>query len=559
MSKIVRLLLALVVAYALAGAVFAAQEGMQSTQTRVKRVALFKNGLGFFVREGSLGANQRTILLGPFAAPSYGTFWVSAPASAGLENVIARQTVVKGEIIAAKDISDLLRANIGKKAIVDGTTGTIIGFAPDRPQPIIPLGQYSMGPSPEQASVMPPWGRGEYVLMQTEMGVLAVNPYNNRVQFLSNEIAQKYQTEVPGAELEAAFASPKPGDWVSVSYLAKGITWAPSYLVDISDGKQAVLSAKALIINEAETLKGTHVDLITGFPNLRFSDVSSPMAMKTNLAMLLQQLSGAGVRPEAMANVMTQAVMYRGGRGGGGGMGGAFEGPAGPMPSYGTAAAGEAAEDLFLYPVENVTLAQGETGYYPLFTESVPYTEFYQWEIPDYINAQEYYAQAQPQPEQREVVWHSIRLTNAMKVPWTTAPAEVVKNGQIIGQDVLNYTPANAKATVKITQASSVSAEQSETEVSRQRDAVQLYGNHFDRVAIQGELRVTNYQEKAISLEIKKTVSGEIKETKPAAKDTTLAQGLKRMNPVHQLTWTITLKPQESQQIAYTYEALIRR
>jgi len=559
MNRIMRLVLVLALACATAGAALAAQEGKASTQTRVKRVALFKNGLGFFVREGTLGANQQTILLGPFAAPSHGTFWVSAPASAGLRNVIARQTVVKGETVVAKDIQDLLRANVGEKVTVDDKTGTIIGFAPDRPQPIIPLGQYSMGPSPEQAGVMPPWGRGEYVLIRTEMGVLAINPYNNRVQFLSGEIAQKYQTDVPGAELEASFAAPKAGDWVSVSYLAKGITWAPSYLVDISDGKHAALSAKALIVNEAETLNGAHVDLITGFPNLRFSDVLSPMAMKTNLVAFLQQLSGTSARPEAMANVMTQSAMYRAEGRGGGGMGDGLAGPAGPMPSYGTAAAGEAAEDLFLYPIENVTLAQGETGYYPLFTESVPFTEFYQWEIPDYVNAAEYYAQPQPAPEQREIVWHSIRLTNTTKVPWTTAPAEMVKNGNIIGQDVLNYTPANAKATVKITQASSVSGEQSETEVNRQRDAVTLYGDHFDRVTIQGELRVTNYQDKAISLEIKKTVSGEIKETKPQTKDTTLARGLKRMNPVHELTWTIALKPQEAQKLSYTYEALIRR
>jgi hypothetical protein len=562
MNRIMRPVLALVLAYAVAFAAFAAQEGLVSTQTRVKRVALFKNGLGFFVREGTLGANRQTILLGPFAAPSHGTFWVSAPASAGLKNVIARQTVMKGDIIVAKDISDLLRANLGKKVTLDGITGTIIGFAPDRPQPITPLSQYSMGPSPEQAGVIRPWGRGEYVLIRTEIGVLAINPYTNRVQFLSDDIAQKYQTDVPGAELEASFASPKSGDWVSVSYLAKGITWAPSYLVDISDGKQATLSAKALIVNEAETLKDTHVDLITGFPNLKFSDVLSPMAAKTNLAAFLQQLGGTSARPEAMVNVMTQAVMYRsGGRGGGGmgGGGGGLEGPAGPMPSYGTAAAGEAAEDLFLYPIENVTLAQGETGYYPLFTESVPFTEFYQWEIPDYVNAAEYYAQPQPAPEQREIVWHSIRLTNTTKAPWTTAPAEMVKNGNIIGQDVLNYTPANAKATVKITQASSVSAEQTETETNRERDAVVLYGDHFDRVTIEGELRVTNYQDKAISLEIKKTVSGDTKETKPQAKDTTLARGLKRMNPVHELTWTIALKPQESQKVSYTYEALIRR
>jgi hypothetical protein len=31
------------------------------------------------------------------------------------------------------------------------------------------------------------------------------------------------------------------------------------------------------------------------------------------------------------------------------------------------------------------------------------------------------------------------------------------------------------------------------------------------------------------------------------------------MNPLHQLTWTIPLQPQKSQEITYTYQALIRR
>ncbi len=237
--------------------------------------------------------------------------------------------------------------------------------------------------------------------------------------------------------------------------------------------------------------------------------------MKTDLASFLNALGGAGARPGAMANVMTQSVGYAGGgRGGGrGGGGGPME--IGVAPSYGTAVTGQAAEDLFLYPVEDVTLAQGETGYFPLFTETVPYTEFYEWTIPDQINQSDYYSQPQPQPEPHETVWHSLRLTNTTKMPWTTAPAEVLKDGQITGQDELGYTPANAKATVGITQASSVSAEQSETETNRERDAVALYGDHFDRVTVQGELRVTNYQDKAISLEIKKTLSGEVKSPTP--------------------------------------------
>ena len=539
------------------------------TEPRLKRVALFKNGLGFFVREGILSGAQTTVLLGPFAAPSHGTFWVSAPATAGLKDVIARSTMVKGSPVLAKDVQDLMRANVGKEVTIwpspDSTApikGKLIEFAPDRLASPRLAAPYGMGHVEADSNRYISYGSPPYILVKTEDGIVAMGAYTaSRVRFASSEVSSKFHPEMAGAELEATLSSPKPGDWLSVSYLAKGITWAPSYLIDISDGKQAQLSAKAEVINEAENLKGTHVDLITGFPNLKYADVFSPIGMKTDLAGFLDALSGTGARPEAMANVMTQAVAYKS-MGAGGAMRGGAAGAglsAEPAPSYGAAVAGQTTEDLFLYPIEDVTLAQGETGYYPLFTETAPYTEFYEWEIPDYINQSDYYTQSQPQPDQREIVWHSIRLTNTTRVPWTTAPAEILKSGQIAGQDVLNYTPANARVTVKITQASSVKAEQTETEVKREQDAVVLYGDHFDRVTIQGELRATNYQDKSISLEIKKTVSGEVKSTEPPAKDTTLAQGLKRTNPVHQLTWTISLKPQESQKITYLYQALIRR
>jgi hypothetical protein len=230
------------------------------------------------------------------------------------------------------------------------------------------------------------------------------------------------------------------------------------------------------------------------------------------------------------------------------------------MPGYGAAAAGQVAEDLFLYPVEEVALAKGETGYYPLFTESVPYTEFYHWEIPDYVNEQDRYGrQRREEREQVEEVWHSLRLTNATAVPWTTAPAQLAKDGQIIGQDTLNYTPAKGEATVKITQAVSVKAEQTELEVKREREALRMYGHLFDRVTIEGKLSVANYAGKTISLEIAKTLSGDVKSATPKAEDVSLARGLARMNPTHLLTWKLDLEPGAQQEIGYTYEVLIRR
>ncbi len=61
-------------------------------------------------------------------------------------------------------------------------------------------------------------------------------------------------------------------------------------------------------------------------------------------------------------------------------------------------------------------------------------------------------------------VWHALRLTNNTSIPWTTAPAETVSGGQVLGQDAINYTPVGTEATLKITVAVDVKADQAEFE-----------------------------------------------------------------------------------------------
>jgi hypothetical protein len=537
-----------------------------SAPTRITRVALFKNGLGFFVREGTLPVGARHVLLGPYAAPSHGTFWVSTPSRLRLQGLVARSVAVQEEV-EARSVPELLRANVGREVHLGAPhdygapVGVILSFSPERPGPPQARDAYSMGTL--HRDTMPldgPWG---FMLVRTRTGPLAVNPsHYGQVTFLTDDVATDYIRERPGFELEARFAEQARGDdWIGVTYLAKGITWAPSYLLDITDDETATLTAKALIINEAEDIEGAHVDLVTGFPNLQFADVASPIAQKENLAAFLNALTrgqssiDASVLSQVMANVPL-ARMERAGRGGGMG-GGGF---AGPMPGYGAAAAGRAAEDLFLYPLDSVDLAAGETGYFPLFTESLPYTEFYQWDIPDYVGERDrYISQPERDAQTAEQVWHSLRIPNETDLPWTTAPAQLMESGQIIGQDILTFTPPEGEATVRITQAVSVKAEQTEVEVSRERDAVHLYGDSFDRVTIEGTLQVTNYTSEPVALEITKSLSGDVKQTSPSAEDITLAAGLARMNASHQLTWKLDLEPGDSREITYLYEALIRR
>lgn len=546
----------------------AAQESPR-LDSRVTRAALFKNGLGFFVREAALPA-AADISLGPFAAPAHGTFWISYPQGVKIAGLVARQSTAT-EQVPVISVAELLRANVGREVVITPTwqdaepiTGRLLSVADDREEAPPDSYAWGRGPSDETRAR---WGaspsdsrnpQGRLALLETVDGVVGLDPNMVRqVIVRGGPPVSTLTRETKAWEVHVRLDRPAPGAAITASYLAKGITWAPSYVVDISDPSTARVTAKAEIMNEAENLDGVRVDLVTGFPNLRFADIVSPLAGKETLAGFLAALArGASQRDRAVAAVMAQSLA----RGYGGYADLRGDLGAGVMPEYGAAAAGVGVEDLFLYPLERVTLAKGEIAYCPLFSASVPYTEVYQWEIPDYVNEEDRYGdQRREQQQTQEQVWHSIKLVNQTKLPWTTAPAQTIKSGQILGQDTLDYTSPGTDSILKITRAMGVKAEQAEFETTRERAAAQYYGYAYDRLTISGRLRAVNHKDEPINLEVVKTLSGEVKQTAPEAKVEQLARGLKRMNPLSVLSWNFQLQPGEEKELTYTYEALIRR
>ncbi|GAG10211.1 unnamed protein product, partial [marine sediment metagenome] len=206
------------------------------------------------------------------------------------------------------------------------------------------------------------------MIIETEQAEVAIDPQNVRkIEFPGGKMKRSFEQKKKVVELQVRLSGRALRKALTVSYLAKGITWAPSYIVDITDDDKARVSAKAVVINEVCDLDDVTIQLVTGFPHLQFADVVSPLALKENLAQFLQSLV-KGQSERGRPDVTSQVVMYQRG-----GYGGGYGGPAAIMPAYGAAESGKVAEDLFLYPVENVHLKKGQVGYLPLFTVSVPY------------------------------------------------------------------------------------------------------------------------------------------------------------------------------------------
>ncbi|HUF75473.1 MAG TPA: hypothetical protein VMM35_04310, partial [Longimicrobiales bacterium] len=397
-------------------------------------------------------------------------------------------------------------------------------------------------------SYVPPYPVYGLVILETEDGTVALGISQvKRVASAGEEdLAREFDRprEAVSLSLELTPRGEQPAA-LSILYVERGLAWAPSYAIDVSNEAEALLTAKAEIINEAEDLEGATVDFVTGFPNLQFSHVIDPIAMQGNLDAFLASLGQSAEPGAAMASQRVMANVARAGDFG-----------EESFPIAGPPGEGEAVGDLFFYEQKGVSLKRGERGLYPLFSVRVPSEHLYQWEIARV--PEPYYPQGNVRPEdEEEEIWHSVRLTNTSSVPWTTAPAMTLEDGRLLGQDRLSYAAVGAKTTVRITRAVDVQGEQAEYEVTRERQAARFDGSSYDRITVRGEIRATNRKRESVRLEITKHIQGEVTKNPDEASVATLAERLRRVNPTQRLTWTIPLEPGAARTLTFEYTVFV--
>jgi len=510
--------------------------------TKVRSAALFKNGLAFVQRTGTAPEGSAQARIDALPVPTHGTFWITAGSGGpALVSAIARRTE-RVERVAATNMMELLQANVGRKlTLFLGEKETLVGTLVSMP-----------GPRPIEMDDQPRYGYAgqpihALLLFDTENSTTAVDPNRvSRISAASGALNREFELRSPGASLTLEFAAankaPAPFE---LRYLERGLTWAPSYSIDIGEEGQALISAKAEVIDEAEELQGATLQFVTGYPNLKFAHVADPIAMRGDLEAFLGALghSGSTQRGQVLSQSVASNTL--------------FNEPASASLPVASEVAQGGVEDLFLYEQRGVTLARGERGLYPLFEKRVPCEHVYEWEIAETMLDRRQRDGEGREPPQEEI-WHSLRLTNDSGLPWTTAPAMTQKGGNILGQDTLRYAAVGAKTTVRITRALDIQGEQSENEIARSRDAAKFNGSSYDLVTVHGELRVTNFKREAVKLEVRKRITGEVTKNPAKAEVVALAEGLRQVNPNTRLSWTVALEAGKPTTIEYEYTLYVR-
>jgi hypothetical protein len=180
-------------------------------------------------------------------------------------------------------------------------------------------------------------------------------------------------------------------------------------------------------------------------------------------------------------------------------------------------------EDLFIYTVKDVTLKKGQRLVLPVTEFALDYKDVYTLELPFAPPTEVRREINQPQQAAELArllaapkLMHKVRLINKSSQPMTTAPALLVRDGRLLAQGMMTYTPVGAASDLPVTAAVDVKVSKTERETKRTPNAArwEVPGRTtpLQRIDLAGTLSLTNYRGQPVEVEIVRFVLGNVNE-----------------------------------------------
>ena len=485
-------------------------DGPRDLDLTLTNASLFKNGYAVVLREAKVPASGEFIIHDVPQA-GLGTFWVMTSPGTHLESMTNESSVSTTERFASS-LDELLSLNMDKELEIT----------------------YYGNQTSVKARILST--NGQIVLFKVGDEIRAINKGGISSIRASDKLIYKTKDSSTTRVLHLKVVA---GQNATVKFLSleKGLSWSPSYYVDISDPKSLTMVAKCTLIDDLSEVKDASLRLVTGFPNFQHATSLDPMSFFQTIV-------------QATGFNMNQAYgQFGGGIGGGGGgrmmdrsevqsVADAFAG--GAIPGGGN-------EDLFYYDLPHVSMKQSDRVYQPMFDAKASYEHVYRLDIDEGRSA-ETNSNRNLAPLE---VWHTLVFTNPMSQPLTTAPAMVVSKGDVLGQSTIEYTPMSAKVRLNLTKALDIPADIHEEEVSRNR--ITLIGRVVDEVLVKGRIRIENRKGSPIHLEVRKDLVGLAKDLNEGGQVEKTTQGLSELNPHSKLKWDANLEGFKVLDLTYSY------
>lgn len=492
-------------------------------QLPLQQVTIFKDGTAFFLRKGNVTTDAKGVWKLTDLPPALnGSLWFEGEQ----KSVRSFQDTIQKDILT-NEPTDFWRLNSGKRVRVRlGTEDdfrTVEGVAD---------------------SLV-----GNQLLIRTKENTWQMVDvrYLKDMELLDKPTVLRSQKQA-NPVVELGFV--KAGSYaLRQYYFARGIQWAPAYRILLLPDNKLKLDLRATLVNQSEALDNVEVRFVAGVPNLRFG---------SDLDALVNWLGGSPKlympSPAAAPNMMTQRVVY---------------------DSYSDAeVAIEFAENttdattgqqdgLFYYTYKGIRLPKGGRAYYSLLESETTYEDLHMVDLGNNHDRIYYRNQDEPRKERTYPVWHKIRFKNTTTLPWTTAPALVMKGQQDernpLAQDEMTYTPAGALTTLPLTINPNIKVTHQEKELERVENQRLADKNYYDIITAEGTLELANFGDKEITLEATRLLVGETLKSSEKWDVRALPTPYAAVNRRSEVVWKVSLKPGQSQKVTYTYKIHARR
>ena len=521
-----------------------AQKDKAKNPLKAKSVSIFKNGSAFFIKEGKVKTKDSSyIMTENLPRALFGTFWIHSPSNE-LKQVTSYTDLVttKSENVARSFI-DLLEANKGKKMKIHIGKDEVYEGTPEEVVMKDAKGE-------EKRFV-----NQTVIVFKTATDWLSFSPNEiRRIQFLEkpNQLLEK-ETVTNKHVLSVDFTTKKAEQNIEMMYLENGINWTPTYLIEMTSDTRAKLSLRAEVTNNAEDIDNTDVNFVVGIPNFKYANKLSSLV--DFLGMVYPNQNQYALNN--FANAIQQTSAY-----------GIDETSTATGTPMGGGVVGDADEDLYFYNVKNITLKNGGRGQYPIFSKEIDIAHIYECNMAQNSAATGFYQKDFLfTPDNKNPVFHSIKVNNNLEFPWTTGTAMVMssKSGEKrpISQDLLNYTPIKGHSYVKLTEAPDIKVKHAEKEVSREQKVRKVNSSnnryYYDLVTVEGKIKVRSYKDKKVDLNLKRTISGELIKSEVKWLKAERVNRSADINKITDVCWETSLAPEEELEITYSYKVYVQQ
>lgn len=489
---------------------------------KTKSVSVFKNGYGFFTREGEVALREGWGHASELPPAAFGTLAIYAQNTQQLVDIVG---IGDGELTRFDGLEQK-NDHAYKQLALESALATSVKL------------KYRDGREELEATGVVKAISGGYVVLQQGNTAAAIAMQSIQSMQRATLPLRFHVLSETGAQAEKVS--------LNMAYLRSGIVWIPEYTLKLVDEETAELTLRGTLVNEAEDLIDCDVNFVVGVPHFVHSDLLTPLAVGHTIRTLGTAMPGVGVPQQVMSQVMNRAAIANnfgnsiqnndvGSATNPNEPNAAFASIMNHLPPSESVGSG----DYSVYTKSHVTVRRGERAVVTLMTKKIRYSHTYHWNTGSDIE-------------------HRLSLWNNTTTPWTTGPCLALFGSQPLSEDILKYTPVNGRGELTVTTAINIAKQVTESEVDRKLKSHEPQpGQFLDLVTVGGHLKIKSYERSPVQIRVRKTVFGKPIFASENGVLTVDSEKLRLLERSGTIEWNLTLDPGVEYDLEYRFERFV--